>query len=39
MYAVHVRFRPEAAVDGVYEIRFVGGETISLRVEHGEPSP
>ena len=22
MYAVHVRFRPEAAVDGTYEIRF-----------------
>ena len=35
MYAVHVRFRPEAAVDGVYEIRFVGGETISLRVTDG----
>jgi DNA-binding HxlR family transcriptional regulator len=36
MYAVHVRFRPEAAVDGVYEIRFVGGETISMHVEGGE---
>ncbi len=36
MYAVHVRFRPEAAVDGVYEIRFIDGETISLRVEQGE---
>jgi hypothetical protein len=36
MYAVHARFRPEAAVDGVYEIRFVGGETISMRVTGGE---
>ena len=36
MYAVHVRFRPEAAVDGTYEIRFVGGETISLQVKDGE---
>ena len=36
MYAVHVRFRPETAVDGVYEIRFIDGETISLRVEQGE---
>ena len=36
MYAVHTRFRPEAAVDGSYEIRFVGGETISLRVADGE---
>ena len=36
MYAVHTRFRPEAAVDGVYEIRFVGGETISLQVKGGE---
>lgn len=36
MYAVHVRFRPEAAMDGVYEIRFIDGETISLRVEQGE---
>ena len=35
MYAVHVRFRPEAAMDGVYEIRFIDGETISLRVEQG----
>jgi DNA-binding HxlR family transcriptional regulator len=35
MYAVHVRFRPEAAVDGTYEIRFVGGETISLQVTDG----
>ena len=31
-YAVHMRFRPEAAVDGTYEIRFVGGEVISLEV-------
>jgi DNA-binding HxlR family transcriptional regulator len=36
MYAVHARFRPEAAVDGTYEIRFVGGETISLTVADGE---
>ena len=36
MYAVHVRFRPEAAVDGTYEIRFVEGETISLQVSGGE---
>lgn len=36
MYAVHARFRREAAVDGVYEIRFVEGETISLRVADGE---
>lgn len=31
-YAVHMRFRPEHAVDGTYEIRFVGGEVISLEV-------
>ena len=36
MYAVHVRFRPEEAVDGVYEIRFVDGETISMQVRDGE---
>jgi DNA-binding HxlR family transcriptional regulator/putative sterol carrier protein len=36
MYAVHVRFRPEAAVDGVYEIRFVDGETISMEVAGGK---
>lgn len=36
MYAVHARFRPEHAVDGTYEIRFVGGETISLQVADGE---
>ena len=36
MYAVHARFRPERAVDGVYEIRFVDGETISLQVTDGE---
>jgi DNA-binding HxlR family transcriptional regulator len=35
MYAVHVRFRPEAAVEGTYEIRFVGGETISMEVTDG----
>jgi hypothetical protein len=33
---VHARFRPEASVDGTYEIRFVGGETISLTVAGGE---
>lgn len=31
-YAVHMRFRPEHAVDGTYEIRFAGGEVISLEV-------
>jgi DNA-binding HxlR family transcriptional regulator len=36
MYAVHARFRPETAVDGTYEIRFVDGETISLQVRDGE---
>lgn len=36
MYAVHARFRPEAAIDGVYEVRFVGGETISVHVSAGE---
>ncbi len=36
MYAVHARFRPAEAVDGTYEIRFVGGETISLQVSGGE---
>jgi DNA-binding HxlR family transcriptional regulator/putative sterol carrier protein len=36
MYAVHTRFRPEGAVDGTYEVRFVGGETISLQVRDGE---
>jgi DNA-binding HxlR family transcriptional regulator/putative sterol carrier protein len=36
MYAVHVRFRPEEAVEGTYEIRFVDGETISLQVTDGE---
>jgi DNA-binding HxlR family transcriptional regulator len=36
MYAVHARFRPEDAVDGTYEIRFVDGETISLQVTNGE---
>ena len=34
-YAVHVRFRPEAAVDGRYEIRFLGGETFSIEVRDG----
>jgi DNA-binding HxlR family transcriptional regulator len=35
MYAVHQRFRPDAAVDGSYEIRFEGGEIISLHVADG----
>ena len=35
MYAVHVRFRPDAAVEGTYEIRFVDGETISMEVGDG----
>jgi len=35
MYAVHARFRPEAATDGTYEIRFLEGETISLEVTDG----
>jgi DNA-binding HxlR family transcriptional regulator len=34
-YAVHMRFRPEAAVDGRYEIRFLGGETFSIEVRDG----
>ena len=34
-YAVHMRFRPEAAVDGTYEIRFVDGDVISLEVRDG----
>lgn len=38
MYAVHARFRPDAATDGVYEVRFEGGETISLEVKDGELS-
>ena len=36
MYAVHTRFRPEAAADGVYEIRFAEGEVMSLHVSGGE---
>ena len=38
MYAVHARFRPETAVDGVYEIDFGEGEVMSMTVEHGELS-
>jgi DNA-binding HxlR family transcriptional regulator len=34
-YAVHMRFRPEAATDGTYEIRFDDGEVISLSVRDG----
>jgi DNA-binding HxlR family transcriptional regulator len=36
MYAVHARFRPDAAVDGVYEIRFEGGDVFVLGVQDGE---
>jgi DNA-binding HxlR family transcriptional regulator len=36
MYAVHTRFRPEAAVDGVYEIRFEDGDAFTLQVRAGE---
>jgi DNA-binding HxlR family transcriptional regulator len=38
MYAVHARFRPDVAVDGVYEVRFRGGETISFEVKGCELS-
>jgi DNA-binding HxlR family transcriptional regulator len=38
MYAVHARFRPDVAVDGVYEIRFEEGETITLAVSDGQLS-
>ena len=34
-YAVHMRFRPEAAVDGRYEVRFLDGETFSIEVRDG----
>jgi DNA-binding HxlR family transcriptional regulator len=34
-YAVHMRFRPETAVDGRYEIRFLDGETFSIEVRDG----
>ena len=36
LYAVHARFRPDAAADGVYEIRFEDGVVISLHVRDGE---
>jgi len=36
MYAVQARFRPDAAVDGLYEIHFDEEARISIRVEHGE---
>ena len=39
MYAVHARFRPELAVDGVYEIRFAEDEVMSLTVVDGSLSP
>ena len=32
-YAVHMRFRPEAAVDGRYVIRFEGADVFSLAVK------
>jgi DNA-binding HxlR family transcriptional regulator len=35
MYAVHMRFRPDAAVDGIYELRFAGAEVMSLEVRDG----
>ena len=35
LYAVHARFRPEAAADGVYEIRFGDGGVVSLDVRDG----
>ena len=35
MYAVHTRFRPDAAVDGVYEVRLGDEGTISLEVADG----
>ena len=39
MYAVQARFRPHAAVDGSYEIRFDEESAISLRVEDGQLTP
>jgi DNA-binding HxlR family transcriptional regulator len=39
MYAVQARFRPETAVDGLYEIRFDEESAISLRVEDGQLTP
>ena len=39
MYAVQARFRPDAAVDGSYEIRFDEESAISLRVEDGQLTP
>ena len=33
---MHARFRPEAAADGVYEIRFEDGEVVSLHIRNGE---
>jgi DNA-binding HxlR family transcriptional regulator len=34
-YAVHARFRPEAAVDGRYVVRFIGGDSFALEVRDG----
>ncbi len=34
-YAVHMRFRPEAAVDGRYVIRFEDADVFSLAVQDG----
>ena len=36
LYAVHARFRPDQAADGVYEIRFEDGVVVSLHVRDGE---
>jgi DNA-binding HxlR family transcriptional regulator len=36
IYAVHARFRPELAVDGVYEIRFEEEAVVSLHVRDGQ---
>jgi DNA-binding HxlR family transcriptional regulator len=38
MYAVQARFRPEAAIDGSYEIRFDDEARIAINVENGELS-
>ena len=36
LYAIHARFVPDVAADGVYEIRFEDGVVISLHVRDGE---
>lgn len=35
LYAVHARFRPDAAADGVYEIRFADDAVLALHVRDG----